>query len=58
LPDLASKMAIELRNHYVLGYRPKNAPDGKHREVQVKVQSRGLPPLRAFFSAGNNPSAP
>jgi len=57
LPDLATKMAIGLRTHYVLGYRPRNAPDGKHREVQVKVQSRGLPTLRAFFSAGYS-SAP
>ena len=53
LPEVAAKIGIELRNHYVLGYRPQNAaPDGKYRKVQVKVQARGLPPLRAFFHAG------
>lgn len=50
---MVAKIGIELRNLYVLGYRPQNAaPDGKYRKVQVKVQARGLPPLRAFFHTG------
>jgi Ca-activated chloride channel homolog len=59
LPDVVAKIGVELRNLYVLGYKPSNTtPDGKYREVQVKVQARGLPPLRAFFSAGYYPSSP
>jgi len=54
LPDIAAKIGIELRNQYVLGYRPTNqARDGKYRRVKVKlVQPRGLPPLRAAYRTG------
>jgi Ca-activated chloride channel homolog len=54
LPDIASKIGVELRNQYVLGYAPQNQEhDGKYRHVQVKlVQPKGLPPLRAFFKQG------
>jgi len=54
LADIAAKIGIELRNQYMLYYRPKNtARDGKYRHVQVKlVQPRGLPPLKAFFRLG------
>jgi VWFA-related protein len=54
LPDIASKIGVELRNQYVLGYSPQNREhDGKYRRVQVKlVQPRGLPPLRAFWRLG------
>ena len=54
LPDVAAKIGIELRNHYVLGYTPKNLErDGKYRRVKVTlVQPRALPPLRAFFRLG------
>ena len=38
LPSVANRIAIELRNQYVLGYYPKNkARDGKYRKVEVKV---------------------
>ena len=54
LPDIASKIGVELRNQYILGYSPQNREhDGKYRRVQVKlVQPRGLPPLRAFWRLG------
>ena len=54
LPDIASKIGVELRNQYILGYSPQNRDhDGKYRRVQVKlVQPRGLPPLRAFWRLG------
>jgi len=60
LPEVVAKICIELRNLYVLGYRPQNTTyDGKYRRVRVKVvQPRGLPPLRPFFSAGYYPSTP
>ena len=54
LPDVAAKIGIELRNQYVLGYRPKNqARDGKYRRVTVKlVNTTGLGQLRAMFRQG------
>jgi Ca-activated chloride channel family protein len=54
LPDVAAKIGIELRNQYVLGYRPKNmARDGKYRRVNVKlVNTTGLGQLKAMFRTG------
>jgi Ca-activated chloride channel family protein len=54
LADVATKIGIELRNQYVLGYRPKNsAHDGKWRKIKVKlVPPKGLPPLRVYAKTG------
>ena len=38
LPVVAARISLELRNQYVLGYRPGNAPrDGKYHQVTVRV---------------------
>jgi Ca-activated chloride channel homolog len=54
LGDVATKIGIELRNQYVLGYRPKNPThDGKWRKIKVKlVPPKGLPPLRVYAKTG------
>ncbi len=54
LADVATKIGIELRNQYVLGYRPNNpAHDGKWRKVKVKLNPpKGLPPLRVYAKTG------
>jgi len=54
LGDVATKIGIELRNQYVLGYRPKNpAHDGKWRKIKVKLlPPKGLPPLRVYAKTG------
>jgi Ca-activated chloride channel homolog len=54
LADVATKIGIELRNQYVLGYRPTNAVhDGKWRKVKVKLNPpKGLPPLRVYAKSG------
>jgi Ca-activated chloride channel family protein len=54
LEDVAKKIGIELRNQYVLGYRPKNfARDGKWHKVNVKlVLPKGLPPLQVHAKTG------
>jgi Ca-activated chloride channel homolog len=54
LADVATKIGIELRNQYVLGYRPKNpGHDGKWRKIKVKLlPPRGLPPLRVYAKTG------
>lgn len=54
LPDVATKIGIELRNQYLLGYRPTNpAHDGKWRKIRVKMNPpTGLPPLHVYAKAG------
>ncbi len=54
LPSLAEKIAIELRNQYVLGYYPANKEkDGKYRHVEVKVKAPdGLPSLKVRWRTG------
>ena len=54
LPDIATKIGIELRNQYVLGYRPTNpAHDAKWHKIRVKLTPpKGLPPLRVYAKTG------
>jgi Ca-activated chloride channel homolog len=54
LPDIASKIGMELRNQYVLGYRPSNkAHDARWRKVKIKLRApRGLPPLSVYAKTG------
>jgi Ca-activated chloride channel homolog len=54
LADICQKIAIELKNEYVIGYRSTNqSKDGRWRKVQVKVNPpRGLPKLHVRSKAG------
>ncbi len=54
LADVSTKIGIELRNQYVLGYRPKNpGHDGKWRKIKVKLlPPKGLPPLKVYAKTG------
>lgn len=54
LPDVATKIGEELRNEYIIGYRPANqAHDGKWRKIRVKLDPPpGLPPLTVAARAG------
>ena len=54
LADVSTKIGIELRNQYVIGYRPKNpVRDGKWRKIKVKLlPPKGLPPLRVYAKTG------
>ena len=54
LADVATKIGVELRNQYVLGYRPsKVVRDGKWRKIKVKLlPPKGLPPLRVYARMG------
>jgi Ca-activated chloride channel homolog len=47
LTDVATKIGVELRNQYILGYRPTRAShDGKWRKLKVKLNTpKGLPQL-------------
>jgi Ca-activated chloride channel family protein len=52
--DVAEKISTELRNQYVIGYRPKDlSRDGKWRKVKVKITPPpGLPPLTVYARTG------
>lgn len=54
LSDIAEKISTELRNQYVIGYKPKDLTrDGKWRKVRVKVDPPpGLPPLTVYARTG------
>ncbi len=52
--DIAEKISTELRNQYVIGYKPKDLTrDGKWRKVKVKLDPpQGLPPLTVHARTG------
>ncbi len=54
LPDIAAKIGLELRNQYVLGYKPGNARhNGAWRKISVKLAPpKGLPPLKVYAKTG------
>jgi Ca-activated chloride channel family protein len=54
LPDIATKIGMELRNQYVLGYHPSHkAHDARWRKIKIKLRApKGLPPLTAFAKTG------
>ena len=54
LADVATKIGVELRNQYVLGYSPsKIVRDGKWRKIKVKLlPPKGLPPLKVYARTG------
>ena len=54
LADIAERISAELRNEYVLGYRPSEPKhDGSWRKLKVKLAPPpGLPPLTVHFREG------
>jgi Ca-activated chloride channel homolog len=54
LPAAAAAISWELRNQYVLGYRPSNKlHDGKWRKIKVQVTPLvNGPPLQAYYRRG------
>jgi Ca-activated chloride channel family protein len=54
LPDIATKIGMELRNQYVIGYRPSNkAHDARWRKLKIKLRApKGLPPLTVYSKTG------
>lgn len=54
LPDIASKIGMELRNQYVLGYRPQDTRHNRAwRKIIVKLNApKGLPPVKVYARSG------
>jgi len=54
MADIATRISAELRNQYVVGYRPSDLKkDGNWRKLKVRlVPPAGLPPLTVHFRQG------
>ena len=54
LPDVAETISRELRNQYLVEYKPSNlVRDGRWRHTKVKLHPpRGMPPLRVYARTG------
>jgi Ca-activated chloride channel homolog len=54
LPDVVSKIGMELRNQYVLGYTPQDARhDRAWRKIKVKLNvPKRLPPVKIYAKSG------
>jgi Ca-activated chloride channel family protein len=54
LPDIAGKIGMELRNQYVVGYKPSDKRhNGTWRKIKVKLLApKGLPPLNVYAKTG------
>jgi Ca-activated chloride channel family protein len=54
LESICSRISIDLKNQYVLGYRPLNrSADGKWRKIRVKInRTNGMPPLSVRSKTG------
>ena len=54
LEDICTKIAVELKNQYLIGYRSTNeSKDGRFRKVELKVNPpRGLPKLNVRGKSG------
>jgi Ca-activated chloride channel homolog len=57
IPDAAARASLELRNQYVLGYRPsRTAQDHKFRKIKVRVsRSESFLPLQVYYRRGYTP---
>jgi Ca-activated chloride channel family protein len=53
LPAVAKAIGIQLRNQYVIGYRPNSERNGKWHKIKIKLRAlKGLPPLRVRAKTG------
>lgn len=54
LENICALIGVDLKNQYVLGYRPLNrSNDGKWRKVRVKInRPKGMPPLSVRAKTG------
>jgi Ca-activated chloride channel homolog len=59
LPGIASKIGMELRNQYVLGYKPRDTRHNRvWRKIKVKLNApKGLPPVKIYARSGYYASA-
>jgi Ca-activated chloride channel homolog len=53
LPEAAAEISREIRNEYVLGYRPARAAPSRWRKIRLQVIAKfGEQPFRAYYKKG------
>jgi Ca-activated chloride channel family protein len=52
LPDAAGQISREMRNQYILGYRPDSATKSRWRKIKVSVSAPPNEHLRAYYRKG------
>jgi Ca-activated chloride channel family protein len=52
VPEAAAAISREMRNQYVLGYRPSTTAKTKRRKIKVRLTSSDERPLRAYYKQG------
>jgi|SRR5215472_2479866 len=53
LPEAAAEISREIRNEYVLGYRPARAIPNRWRRIRLQITARfGDQPFRAYYKKG------
>jgi Ca-activated chloride channel family protein len=54
LENICAKIAVDLKNQYLLGYRPQNSTsDGRWRKIRVKVnRPKGMPTMNVRAKSG------
>jgi Ca-activated chloride channel family protein len=52
VPEAAATISREMRNHYVLGYRPTSTASTKWRKIKVRLTSSDERSLRAYYRQG------
>jgi Ca-activated chloride channel homolog len=55
VPEAAATISREMRNQYVLGYRPTTTVGTKWRKIKIRLTSSADSPLRAFYKQGYLP---
>jgi len=52
VPEAAATISREMRNQYVIGYRPTSPAKAKWRKIKVRLTSTDEPSLRAYYKQG------
>ena len=52
VPEAAATISREMRNQYVLGYRPHSSAKTKWRKIKIRLTSSDERPLRAYYKQG------
>jgi Ca-activated chloride channel family protein len=52
VPEAAATISREMRNQYVLGYRPTSTTKTKWRKIRVRLISSDERALRAYYKQG------
>lgn len=52
VPEAAATLSREMRNQYLLGYKPETPPSTGWRKIKVRVNSQAEPTLRAHYKQG------